>query len=310
MGGRVNERVRAHCTARAAVAIADPQRPCASIPGQRHHDNREAIDISAPVFKLHAMNDEQRERYSRHLLLAPIGESGQERLLGARVFILGAGGLGSPLTMYLASAGVGHLAIADFDHVDLSNLQRQILHRTADLGRDKTASARDTIKALNPDVTVTTLNWAPEDDELDEQVDLADVVVDCSDNFETRFTLNRLSVARRTPLVSAAAIRFEGQVSVFDPRDGNSPCYRCLYSDESTEGEACSQVGVLAPLLGLIGSIQAVETIKLIVGTGESLTGRVVMVDALTMDWRALRLRKDPNCPVCGTGTTPATADA
>jgi len=248
------------------------------------------------------MDPTQRERYSRHLLLPPIGESGQQRLLAARVFILGAGGLGSPAAMYLASAGVGHLAIADFDHVDLSNLQRQILHRTADLGRDKVASARDTIAALNPDVEVTALAYAPEDDELDEQVRLADVVVDACDNFESRFTLNRLCVANATPLVSAAAVRFEGQVSVFDPRDPQAPCYRCLYADDSGEGEACSQVGVLAPLLGIIGSVQAVETIKLIAGIGETLAGRVLMLDALSMEWRTLKLRKDPACPVCAAG--------
>ena len=201
--------------------------------------------------------------------------------------------------MYLAASGVGHLVIADFDHVDLSNLQRQILHGTADLGRDKVASARDTMLALNPDLEITTLNRAPEDEELEEQVRLADVVVDACDNFESRFTLNRLCVACSTPLVSAAAVRFEGQVSVFDTRDAASPCYRCLYSDESGEGEACSQVGVLAPLLGIIGSVQAVETLKLIVGMGEGLAGRVLMLDALGMEWRALRLRRDPACPVC-----------
>jgi len=245
------------------------------------------------------MNDEQQQRYSRHVLLPQIGVQGQERLLAARVFILGAGGLGSPVTMYLASAGVGHLVLADFDHVDLSNLQRQILHGVADLGTDKVSSARDTITALNPGITVTTLNRAPDDDELDEQIGLADVVVDACDNFETRFSLNRFCVKHATPLVSAAAVRFEGQISVFDSRDSNSPCYRCLYSDDSSEGEACSQVGVLAPLLGIIGSTQAVEVIKLIVGIGESLAGRVMMLDALSMEWRTLKLRKDPACPVC-----------
>jgi len=246
------------------------------------------------------MNDEQQQRYSRHVLLPQIGVQGQERLLAARVFILGAGGLGSPVTMDLASAGVGHLVLADFDHVDLSNLQRQILHGVADLGADKVSSARDTIAALNPGITVTTLNRAPDDDELDEQIGLADVVVDACDNFETRFSLNRFCVKHATPLVSAAAVRFEGQISVFDSRDSNSPCYRCLYSDDSSEGEACSQVGVLAPLLGIIGSTQAVEVIKLIVGIGESLAGRVMMLDALGMEWRTLKLRKDPACPVCG----------
>jgi molybdopterin/thiamine biosynthesis adenylyltransferase len=250
--------------------------------------------------KINAMNDEQQQRYSRHVLLPQIGVQGQERLLAARVFILGAGGLGSPVTMYLASAGVGHLVLADFDHVDLSNLQRQILHGVADLGADKVSSARDTIAALNPGITVTTLNRAPDDDELDEQIGLADVVVDACDNFDTRFSLNRFCVKHATPLVSAAAVRFEGQISVFDSRDSNSPCYRCLYSDDSSEGEACSQVGVLAPLLGIIGSTQAVEVIKLIVGIGESLAGRVMMLDALGMEWRTLKLRKDPACPVCG----------
>jgi len=245
------------------------------------------------------MDDTQRERYSRHLLLPPIGEAGQERLLAARVFILGAGGLGSPAAMYLAASGVGHLVLADFDHVDLSNLQRQILHRTADLGRDKVASARDTLHALNPGIEITPLALAPDEDELDEQARLADVVVDACDNFESRFELNRACVRHRTPLVSAAAVRFEAQVSVFDSRDPAAPCYRCLYSDASTEGEACSQVGVLAPLLGVVGSVQAVETLKLIVGMGESLAGRVVMFDALTLEWRTLKLRKDPACPVC-----------
>jgi adenylyltransferase/sulfurtransferase len=246
------------------------------------------------------MDAQQRERYSRHLLLPPIGEEGQERLLAARVFVLGAGGLGSPAAMYLAASGVGHLVIADFDHVDLSNLQRQILHRTADLGRDKVASARDTLVALNPGVTVTPLPFAPDAEDLDQQVRLADVVVDASDNFESRFELNRLCVRHATPLVSAAAVRFEAQVSVFDARDPQAPCYRCLYADDSGAGEACSQVGVLAPLLGIAGSIQAAEALKLIVGTGQSLAGRVLVLDALSMEWRSLRLRKDPRCPVCG----------
>ena len=245
------------------------------------------------------MNATQQERYSRHTLLPAIGVQGQERLLAARVFMVGAGGLGSPIAMYLASAGVGHLVIADFDHVDLSNLQRQILHGMADLGQDKVISARETIAALNPDVTVTPLNWAPEGEELAEQIQLADVVVDASDNFETRFELNRYCVKHKTPLVSGAAVRFEGQVSVFDARQADSPCYRCLYSDASSEGEACSQVGVLAPLLGIIGSVQAVETIKLIVGMGESLAGRVLMLDSMNMEWRSLKLRKDSRCPVC-----------
>jgi adenylyltransferase/sulfurtransferase len=246
------------------------------------------------------MNDEQRQRYSRHILLAPIGEQGQQRLMDSHVFVLGAGGLGSPATMYLACSGVGHITIADFDHVDLSNLQRQLLHTTADIGDDKVASAARTVTALNPNVQVTPLNYAPEDDELAALVAQADVVLDASDNFETRFALNRACVAARTPLVSAAAVRFEAQISVFDSRDADSPCYRCLYDDASADGEACSQVGVLAPLLGVAGSVQAAEAIKLIVGAGQPLVGKVVMFDALDMEWRTLRLRKDPACPVCG----------
>ncbi len=245
------------------------------------------------------MNETLSQRYNRHILLPQIGAAGQQRLLAARVFIVGAGGLGSPLCMYLASSGIGHLVISDFDHVELSNLQRQILHGEADIGRDKVASARDTLQQLNPDILVTTRNWALDDEELAEEISVADVVVDATDNFETRFTLNRLCVQEQTPLVSAAAVRFEGQVSVFDSRRADSPCYRCLYSDESDAGEACSKVGVLAPLLGILGSIQAVETIKLILDTGESLCGRVLVLDALTLEWRSLRLRKDPDCPVC-----------
>ena len=245
------------------------------------------------------MTPEQRDRYSRHILLPPIGELGQQRLLEAHVLIIGAGGLGSPAAMYLASSGIGHITIADFDRVELSNLQRQLLHRSCDVGRDKVESAKRTLNSLNPEVVVDALNWAPDDDELAERIANASAVVDASDNFETRFTLNRLCVEHRTPLVSAAAVRFEGQVSVFDCRDPASPCYRCLYHDGSSDGEACSQVGVFAPLLGMMGSIQAAETLKLLTGAGEPLLGRVVMVDALTMEWRSLKLRRDPACPVC-----------
>jgi len=245
------------------------------------------------------VNESQTSRYSRHILLPQIGTTGQERLLAARVFIVGAGGLGSPLCMYLASSGVGHLVISDFDHVERSNLQRQILHGEADIGHDKVSSARDSLQQLNPEIQISTLNWALDDEELAAEIRAADVVADATDNFETRFTLNRLCVQEKTPLVSAAAVRFEGQVSVFDHRRTDSPCYRCLYSDKSNAGEACAKVGVLAPLLGVLGSIQAAEVIKLIVNTGASLTGRVLVLDALCMEWRSLRLRKDPDCPVC-----------
>jgi len=255
------------------------------------------------------MDATQSERYSRHLLLPQIGESGQRRLNAARVLIIGLGGLGSPVAMYLAASGVGHLVLVDFDHVELSNLQRQIIHATPDIGRDKVASAKDRIVALNPEIQVSTLAWAPEDDELGEEIDRADVVVDATDNFETRFTLNALCWRLGTPLVSGAAVRMEGQVGVFDPRDPSSACYRCLYTDESGEGEACAQVGVLAPLLGIIGSVQAAETMKLIIGMGRSLAGRFLILDALHMEWRMLRLPKDPQCPVCGVHQTDGGGD-
>ena len=217
------------------------------------------------------MNERLARRYSRHMRLAEIGEPGQERLNAARVLVVGLGGLGSPVAMYLAASGVGHIVLSDYDAVELSNLQRQIVHRSADVGRAKVESARDTLLALNPEIEVTPLDWALDDD-LDEQV-------------------------------AAAAIRMEGQIAVFDPRDPDSPCYRCLYSDDGrAEGEPCALVGVLAPLLGIVGSVQAAETIKLIAGFGTSLAGRLIALDAVDMEWRELRLPKDPACPVCGSG--------
>lgn len=250
------------------------------------------------------------ERYSRHLLLPEIGEAGQARIREARVLVIGLGGLGSPVAMYLAASGVGHLVLVDFDHVELSNLQRQVIHATDDIGRDKVASAKDRIRALNPEVAVTTLAYVLEDDELAAEVAKADVVVDASDNFETRFGLNALCYRLGKPLVSGAAIRMEGQVGVFDPRERESGCYRCLYTDESGEGEACAQVGVLAPLLGIIGSVQATEALKLIVGMGRPMAGRLLILDALDMEWRMLKLPRDPECPVCGTEAAGGTAAA
>jgi molybdopterin/thiamine biosynthesis adenylyltransferase len=245
------------------------------------------------------MTPEQEARYSRHILLAQIGNEGQEKLLAARVLIVGMGGLGSPVAMYLAASGIGHLVLTDFDVVELSNLQRQIIHHTDDVGENKVASARAAIHDLNPNVQVTAIPWVLEDDELAREVRDADVVIDACDNFESRFELNAVCWRLSTPLVSAAAMRMDGQVTVFDARNPDSPCYRCLYSDESSEGEACSQVGVLAPLLGIVGSIQATEAMKLIVGMGTPLVGRVMVLDALDMEWRTLKLRKDPHCPVC-----------
>jgi len=248
------------------------------------------------------MNDDQFERYSRHMVLPQIGLNGQRSLLKSRVLLLGVGGLGSPIAMYLAASGVGTLVLADFDVVELSNLQRQIVHGTADVGRAKVDSGSDRIESLNPDVNVLPINEVLDADNsgLADEVARADVVIDATDNFETRFALNRLCVDNITPLVSGAALRMDAQVTVFDPRDDTSPCYRCLYSDEFAEGEACSDVGVFSPLLGIVGSIQAAEALKLIIGFGEPLVGTVLMIDAVDMSFRSLKLNKDPQCPVCG----------
>jgi molybdopterin-synthase adenylyltransferase len=245
------------------------------------------------------MNDEQLLRYSRQLMLTQIGYEGQQRLSRARVLIIGLGGLGSPAAMYLAAAGVGTLVLVDFDRVELTNLQRQIVHRTADIGEHKVVSARANLLAINPEVQIDTIAHALDTDELDEQVQRADVVIDACDNFETRFAVNAACVRQRTPLVSGAAIRFEGQISVFDSRNTDSPCYNCLYPHAGDNEETCSESGVLAPVVGIIGSIQALEAIKLICDSGETLRGRVLILDALTMQWRTMTLRRDPACPVC-----------
>jgi adenylyltransferase/sulfurtransferase len=246
------------------------------------------------------MDDPQLLRYSRQILLPQIGLDGQQRLLDARVLIIGVGGLGSPVAMYLAASGVGQLVLVDYDRVELSNLQRQIAHTTDRLGMDKVTSVQRTLTALNPEVRVTAIAGQLEPEALEEQVQLADAVVDCSDNFATRFALNRVCVANKTPLISGAAIRMEGQVTVFRPERADSPCYRCLYKDMDELSESCSQTGVLAPLVGIIGSIQATETIKVLLDIGATLTGRLLVLDALTMEWRSIKLRKDPDCPVCG----------
>ena len=246
------------------------------------------------------MNDDQLLRYSRQIMLPQVDLAGQEKLLASRALIIGAGGLGSPAAMYLAAAGVGQLAIADFDVVDLSNLQRQLLHHSNDIGREKTASARETLLSINPDIQVTAIPRALQADELDEQVQLADVVLDCSDNFATRFTVNTASVGQRTPLVSGAAIRLEGQLAVFDSRKENSPCYNCLYKEGENEEQTCAETGVLSPLVGIIGSMQALEAIKVILSLGNDLCGRLVIFDAFQHEWRTLTLPRDPACPSCG----------
>ena len=237
-------------------------------------------------------------RYARHLSLPEVGVEGQTRLKSSSVLLVGAGGLGSPLGMYLAAAGVGHLILVDFDNVELSNLQRQILHQTADIGRPKVESARDALQRLNPDVQITIVNHQLEGSELQDWITKADIVLDGSDNFATRFAINDACVATETPLVSGAAIRMEGQVAVF-MNDGSGPCYRCLYKDEGELDMSCSENGVLAPVVGIIGSIQSTEAIKVLTGVGETLHGRLLLLDAQHMEWRSLKLKKDPACPVC-----------
>lgn len=243
------------------------------------------------------MDDKQLLRYSRHILLPQVDVRGQEKLLAARVLIIGLGGLGSPTAMYLAASGVGHLVLVDHDKVDLTNLQRQIVHSTARVGHDKVASAARGLDALNPDVRITTINQKLEGGALDEQVRLADAVVDATDNFASRFTINAACVRAKKPLISGAVVRFEGQVAVFTP---GGPCYRCLYAEGGGPDEACATLGVLAPAAGIIGSIEAAETIKVLLGIGQTLAGRLLLFDALAMEWREMKLRKDPACPVCG----------
>ncbi len=245
------------------------------------------------------MNDDQLLRYSRQIMLPALEYEGQQRLLSSRALIIGMGGLGSPIAMYLAAAGVGHLVIVDFDIVDLSNLQRQIIHTTHTIGQPKTDSAWTTLNAINPDIQIEAINEMLEGDDLLEQVKKADVVIDASDNFSTRFALNRMCRATATPLVSGAAIRMEGQVSLFSGQPGD-PCYHCLYPEEGQVGDSCSENGVLAPVVGIIGSIQATEAIKVLTNIGSRLVGKLMILDALHMQWRTLKLKPDPRCPVCG----------
>lgn len=244
------------------------------------------------------MDDNQLLRYSRQIMLPQIDAPGQQKLLDSSVLIVGMGGLGSPAAMYLASAGVGHLILADFDIVELSNLQRQIIHSSGDIGRSKVDSAYDRLKQLNPEITLTRFKQVLDDDTLADLVPQVDLVVDGCDNFDTRFAVNRACVRFHKPLVSGAAIRFEGQVSVFR-NDGNGPCYHCLYKEGGEEEMRCSENGVLAPLTGLIGSLQAIEAIKVLVNAGDPLAGRLLVIDALTMEMRTLKLKKDPDCGVC-----------
>jgi adenylyltransferase/sulfurtransferase len=245
------------------------------------------------------MNDNQLLRYSRQIMLPQIDIEGQQKLLAASVLIVGAGGLGSPAAIYLAAAGVGNITIYDNDVVDLTNLQRQIAHHTPDIGTDKVISTRQTLNQLNPDVEIRAIKQRLEGEQLNSEVGLADVVLDCSDNFSTRFAINSACVKHQTPLVSGAAIRFEGQVTVFTPGTNDSPCYNCLYNSDGEELQNCATNGVIAPITGIVGSIQALETMKLIMNIGETLTGRLLLLDGLTMEWNTMKLRKNPNCPTC-----------
>jgi adenylyltransferase/sulfurtransferase len=247
------------------------------------------------------VNDDQLLRYSRHILLPEIGVEGQSRILAAHALIVGAGGLGSPAALYLASAGVGTLTLADADTVDLTNLQRQIMHTTASVGRPKAVSGAEAVARINPEVRAIALERRLEGEALDAAVASADIVLDCSDNFATRHAVNRACARHRRPLVSGAAVRFDGQVSVFDLARDDAPCYACLFpEDAETEEMRCAVMGVFAPLVGIIGATQAAEALKVLSGAGTPLAGRLLILDALAMEWRTIRLQRDAACRVCG----------
>lgn len=246
------------------------------------------------------LNDQQLLRYSRSIMLPEVDIAGQDAWCRARVLILGLGGLGGPAAAYLAAAGVGELVLVDDDRVELSNLQRQVIHSQEACGETKVASAAATLTAINPDVRITQVAERLQGDALQTWVEQVDLVLDCCDNFATRFAVNRACFASGTPLVSGAAIRFDGQISVYDPRQPDSPCYQCLYGrGGDDEAMTCSESGVFPPLVGVIGSMQAMEALKLLAGVGEPLTGRLLLLDGKRMQWRSLKLRPDPECPIC-----------
>jgi molybdopterin/thiamine biosynthesis adenylyltransferase len=246
------------------------------------------------------MTDEQLLRYSRHILLEEIGVEGQERIMGSHALMIGAGGLGSPVALYLGTAGVGRITIVDHDSVDLTNLQRQIAHNMQRVGEPKATSAREGIEAINPDVLVKPVVARADAQLLDELVPQADVVIDCCDNFATRHMINAACVAHRKPLVSGAAIRMDGQLSVFDMRDADSPCYACVFPpSDDFEETRCATLGVFAPLVGIIGTMQAAEALKILARTGESLAGRLLMLDGRAMAWSEVRVPRNASCEVC-----------
>jgi len=245
------------------------------------------------------MNDDQLLRYARQILIPQIGIEGQQKLLDSHITIFGLGGLGSPAALYLAAAGIGKLTLVDHDQLDLTNLQRQIAHREDNIGINKTESASETLKALNPEPVINCIDHQLHGDDLEQLVKAADIVIDATDNFDSRFEINQCCYDNKTPLVSGAAIRLEGQLSVYDFRNNESPCYRCLYHEVDEQTETCSENGILGPVVGTIGCLQALEAIKTLLDLGDSLQGQLLIFDAFSMDWRKMKLRKDPACPVC-----------
>jgi adenylyltransferase/sulfurtransferase len=246
------------------------------------------------------MNDQELLRYSKQIMLPQIDVEGQQKIIDSKMLIVGMGGLGSPTALYLAAAGVGHIIIADFDQVELSNLQRQIIHRTSDIGDDKVNSAKTKLLELNPNIKVTIANEIVHTDNLSSLIKDVDIVLDGTDNFESRFEINKACVEFKKPLVSAAVIRLEGQISVFKGYEKDQPCYQCLYSEEGGENESCVQNGVLAPVAGLVGTIQALQAIKVLLDLGEQLCGLLLLVDALDLSFRKVKIVKDSECPICG----------
>lgn len=238
-------------------------------------------------------------RYSRHISLEQIGEGGQQKLADAHILIVGLGGLGSPAALYLAAAGIGRLSFADFDTVEVSNLQRQIAHNTERVGQLKTDSARTACLEINPECQIDTLNYALDEEDFSALLPSCTVVLDCTDNFPTRFAINDACVQYKVPLVSGAAIRFDGQISVYDSRQIDAPCYRCLYGESDSTADTCAQAGILGPVVGMVGCVQAIEAIKLVCGIGDSLTGRLVLFDGLAMEWNEIVLKRNPACRVC-----------
>jgi len=242
-----------------------------------------------------------KERYSRHLTLPQIGKDGQARLQEAHVLVVGLGGLGSPVALYLAGAGVGKLTLADFDTVEVSNLQRQIAHTTDRVGELKTHSAKTQCQAINPEILINTVDHGLDDEDLAQLVPQCSAVVECSDNFPTRFAVNEACVKHGVPLISGAAIRFDGQIMVVRPDKPGTPCYRCLYKDGDETADTCAQTGILGPVVGMVGCVQAIETLKILVGIGDDLSGRLVLFDGMAMEWNEIQLVQSTDCPVCAT---------